>query len=174
MRTSKMRSWQLYVAMACFALISLGGCSSGSDVTSDVTCVTQNLTNTASVGLKLNRRGAIEIVSSSDEGIFTLADVTYDWTPRGFALGLDEDEAMYGWIWNGDSETDPMWLKAANREGIEATRCQLGRESASVVVANGSVILIKDEAFFGELLLDKPPANTRVLIGRVSIFDDPS
>ena len=75
---------------------------------------------------------------------------------------------MYGWVWNDDSETSPRWLDAASREDIEATRCQLGKASAFVVVTNGSVILIDDS---GETLFDEPPANTLIGIGRVSIFD---
>ena len=108
--------------------------------------------------------------------MFTLANVTYGRSPQGFALGLSKDEAMYGWIWNADSDTSPSWLEAASREGIEATKCQLGRDSASVVVANSSVLLIEDsdETLFPETLFDQPPANTFIGIGRISIFDSPS
>ena len=151
------------VVMFWFALVS--GCSSDSAVTCDLS----NRADSALVGLKLERNDdSLKIVSSSDEGIVTDVDVPLGRTHRGFALELDDDEAIYGWIWADDPETSLIWLEAFSRERIEATRCRIGTYSVSILVTEGSVILVEDS---GEIFFDRPPTDTLTIIGRVSIAD---
>ena len=150
-----------FVAIFCLALISMSACGS----TSEVTCLTQRLNDAGSVGLRMTSHDTVEVVSPSDDGILILTDVFFGKSPKGFALGLNENEAMYAWIWGDEPDMSPTWYSASSREAIEATRCRFGREAVTVVVTNDDAILMEGS---GEILFDQPPAKTLTLIGQVA------
>lgn len=128
----------LYAAIAFLALIGIGACSSDSATT----CRTPTLTGTEVVALRLSGEDTAEIVISSNEGTRVLESFDVSIRPKWYAFGLADNNVAYVWI--GNSDRYPAWLKAPSRERIEPAECKLGDKEASLVVTYGDVMLIQD------------------------------